>query len=291
MWATMKSITNMTPTRKPLHSSDDGSMANELNNFYLRFDTQDFSSECNNVINTISIGGDVPKIDIDHIEVTKLFKRIDTNKAAGPDGVSSFLLKTCAEELTPAWAPVFQRSVDSHSVPSMWKMATIIPLPKKAVPRENNDYRPVALTSIVVKCLEKLMVWKLKSNLHGQFDPYQFAYRDNRGTDEAILTITHSILQHLENPQAYARLLFVDFSSAFNTVQPHILFSKLKQMSVNPYIIRWYHSFLTNRTQQVRVNQTTSQTKAISTGVPQGCVSSPPLFTVYTEIAMELLLD
>ena len=53
-------------------------------------------------------------------------------------------------------------------------------------------------------------------------------------------------------------------------------------MSVNPYIIRWYHSFLTNRTQQVRVNQTTSQSKVISTGVPQGCVSSPPLFTVYT---------
>lgn len=132
MWDTMKSITNLNPARKALHSTDDSFMANELNNFYLRFDTQELFHECDNVISTIPVGGDTQKIDIDHTEVLKLFKRLDTNKAAGPDGVSSFLLKTCAEELTPAWVPVYQRSVDSHTVPSLWKRATIIPLPKKS---------------------------------------------------------------------------------------------------------------------------------------------------------------
>ncbi len=78
------------------------------------------------------------------------------------------------------------------------------------------------------------MVGKLKSDIKGQLDPYQFAYKDNRGTDDAVVTITHFILQHLENPKAYARLLFVDFTSAFNMLQPHILLSKLRQMSVNP---------------------------------------------------------
>lgn len=73
---------------------------------------------------------------------------------------------------------------------------------KKSCPPENNDFRPVALTSIAVKCLEKLMMGKLKSDLHGQLDPYQFAYRDKSGTDDEILTVPYSIL---ENPKAYAR--------------------------------------------------------------------------------------
>ena len=88
--------------------------------------------------------------------------------------------------------------------------------------------------------------------------------------------------KHLENPRAYARLLFVDFSSAFNTLQPHVLLNTLQLMNVNPFITKWYHSFLTNRTQQVRVNRTLSEPLTISTGAPQGCVSSPVLFTLYT---------
>lgn len=142
------------------------------------------------------------------------------------------------DELSPAWAPVFQRSLDSHIVPSPWKTATISPVPKTHVPKENNDYRPIALTSNVMKCLEKLIVRELKSNIKNQFDHHQFAYKNNRRTDDAILTAVHLILQHLENPKAYARLLFVDFSSAFNTRQPHILLNKFTQLSVNPYIIR-----------------------------------------------------
>ena len=110
-------------------------------------------------------------------------------------------------------------------------------------------------------------------------DPYQFAYSDGRGTDDALTSTTHFILKHLENPSAYARLMFVDFSSAFNTILPQIMLQKLKQMDVNPYLIRWYHSFLTERQQQVKVNSTLSDTQVISTGAPQGCVSSPLLFT------------
>lgn len=279
MWATMKVITNMTSSKKSLHSLDENKMANDLNIFYLRHDVHDFSVENDNILSNI-ITAEVPKIDISMGEVTRLFRTIKTNKATGPDGITALLLKTCADELSSAW--VFQRSVDSHTVPSLWKTAIIIPVPKTSVPKENNDYRPVALTSNVMKCLEKLIVRELKSSTENYLDPYQFAYKNNRSTDDAVLTVLHSILQHLENPKAYARLLFIDFSSAFNTLLPHILLDKLINWSVNPYIIRWYHSFLSNRTQQVRVNQCLSDVKTINTGVPQSCVSSPVLFTLYS---------
>ena len=80
----------------------------------------------------------------------------------------------------------------------------------------------------------------------------------------------------------YARLLFIDFSLAFNLIQPHTLHIKLKQLNVNPYIIKWYLSFLTDRVQIVKVNQTLSQTVVTNTSAPQGCVSLPILYILYT---------
>ncbi len=67
--------------------------------------------------------------------------------------------------------------------------------------------------------------------------------------------------KHLENTKAYARILFVDFSSAFNTVQTHLLLEKLHSMGVSTLLIKWFHSFLSNRTQQVRVNGTFSEVR------------------------------
>lgn len=126
------------------------------------------------------------------------------------------------------------------------------------------------------------MVSVLKSEVNSELDPCQFAYRQGRGTDDAINSITHLAIKHLEDPKAYTRLLFVDFSSAFNTPLPHLLIAKLKQMSVNTFIIKWYFSILTNRIQHVRVNNALSESRSISTGAPKGCVSSPVLLTLYT---------
>ncbi len=90
------------------------------------------------------------------------------------------------------------------------------------------------------------------------------------------------VKRHLEDTQAYARLLFIDFSLAFNTLQPRILISKLIELKVNLFCIKWFYSFLTNRTQQVRVNNFYSEMKITNKGAPQGCVSPPLLFTLYT---------
>ena len=133
-----------------------------------------------------------------------------------------------------------------------------------------------------MKIFEKYMLSVLKAEANLSLDPYQFAYTQGRSTDDAINSITHFTARHLECPKAYAQILFIDFSLAFNTLQPHLFISELRQMSVNPFLIKWYFSILTNQSQQVRVNTTPSECKSIGTGAPQGCVSSPVLFTLYT---------
>ena len=99
---------------------------------------------------------------------------------------------------------------------------------------------------------------------------------------DATLSLLNTVYNHLETPKSYVRILFVDFSSAFNTIQPHILLGKLIDMGVNSHLIKWIEYFLKDRRQYVKVNGTISNRQTISTGAPQGCVISPVLFTLYT---------
>ncbi len=126
------------------------------------------------------------------------------------------------------------------------------------------------------------MLAHLKDSTGPLLDPLQFAYRANRSVDDAVNMGLHYILQHLDRPGTYARILFVDFSSAFNTIIPDTLQNKLTQLIVPTSICQWINSFLTDRQQLVRLEELTSNTRTISTGAPQGCVLSPLLFSLYT---------
>lgn len=83
------------------------------------------------------------------------------------------------------------------------------------------------------------MIEELGRDVQPSLCHYQFAYEKNRGTDDALM---HLALKHLESPVAYATLMCIDFSSAFNTIPLHILLNKLVQLGVNPFLIKWYHS-------------------------------------------------
>lgn len=100
------------------------------------------------------------RIVIDTSALVKVFKKSHTKKASGLDSISALLLKTFADELTPVWSHLFQLSVDTGTIPTIWNKKKIIPVPKKHCPQENNDFSPVALTSIVMK---RIMVEKLRS--------------------------------------------------------------------------------------------------------------------------------
>ena len=133
-----------------------------------------------------------------------------------------------------------------------------------------------------MKCFERLVLAHLKTCLPPTLDPLQFAYRQNRSTEDAISTALHSALSHLDNSNTYARLLFIDFSSAFNTIIPSKLITKLSDLGINTSLRNWILDFLTNRPQSVRLDNTTSSTLILNTGVPQGCVLSPLLYSLFT---------
>ncbi len=94
--------------------------------------------------------------------------------------------------------------------------------------------------------------------------------------------ITLCIYTYTYRPGTYVRILFVDFSSAFNTIILDTLQNKLTQLSVPTSVCQWITSFLTDRQHLVRLGKCSSSSRTISTGAPQGCVLSPLLFSLYT---------
>ncbi len=291
VWKGLKAITSYkTP---PPSTEANQQLTEDLNSFYCRFQKQkpgltphthsdhpttQPSTPSPSPSPTVS----QPVIKICEEDVSKVFRRQKIRKAKGPDGVSPACLKACAVQLSSIFTLIFNRSLELCELPSCFKRSTIIPVPKKPKITGLNDYRPVALTSVVMKSFERLVLAHLKDITGPLLDPLQFAYRANRSVDDAVNMGLHYILQHLDKPGTYARILFVDFSSAFNTIIPDTLQNKLTQLSVPTSICQWITSFLTDRQQLVRLGKFSSNTCTISTGAPQGCVLSPLLFSLYT---------
>ncbi|KAK1796497.1 hypothetical protein P4O66_009530, partial [Electrophorus voltai] len=180
---------------------------------------------------------------------------------------------------------IFNISLSCAVVPTCFKTTTIIPVPKKPTVSCLNDYRPIALTSIIMKCFERLVMRHIKTQLPPSLDTLQFAYRSNRSTDDAISTTLHLALTHLDKKGTYVRMLFIDFSSAFNTIVPQHLIGKLSLLGLNTSLCNWILDFLTGRPQSVRIGSSTSNTTTLSTGAPQGSVLSPLLFTLLCDCA------
>ena len=277
LWSNLKLITQYKgPSRSA--DTDDVTLPDRLNKFYAR------SDEANE-----STPSPAPRDDnkapfvIQGFETRRSFSRLNERKSSGPDGISPRLLKNCAHQLASVFTVIFNWSLQSCQVPYCLKKATIIPIPKKNSVSCLNDYRPVALTSAVIKCLEEFVLKYLNSLVPLSFDQFQFAYRKNSSTDDAISIFMHKLLEHLEKQGSYARVLFIDYSSAFNTIVPSKLHFKLiDSLKLPVSICNWILDFLLNRHQVVKVGNNYSSPIVLNTGAPQGCKLSPKLYSLFT---------
>ncbi len=178
-------------------------------------------------------------------------------------------------------------------VPSCFKKSIIVPIPKKNKITCLNDWRPVALTPIFSKCFEKLVRDYICSVLPASLDPLQFAYRSNRSTDNAIAFTLHTALTHLENKNTYVRMLFVDYSSAFNTIASATLVAKLQTLGLNRSLCSWILDFLTGRSQVVRMG---NQQHIISPDPQHWCTAGlrpqpTPVLPVHTRLYSNTQLE
>ncbi len=227
-------------------------LAEELNIFYGRF-------ECNGGSTTlpISVSRSSRQSSDDHVitvsedEVRRELRRVNVRKADGPDGITVHVLRSCADQLAGLFTSIFNESLATSVVPTPFKKSGIIPVPKNSKPSCLNDYRPVALTSIIMKVFERLLKNHICSSIPATLDPLQFAYRPNRSTDDAICQVLHSFVSHIDRKNGnYVRLLFIYYSSAFNTIVPIKLAVKHSDLCLNTSLLVLFHCMVRYSTAQ-----------------------------------------
>ena len=114
---------------------------------------------------------DVDDLEIHSKDVASVFKKQKVHKAVGPDGIGGKLLRNCVDQLSYIFSMLFSWSLRDCVVPSLWKTSIIPPVPKSRTPKELNDFRPVALTPIVMKCFERLVLRTIQTQTKHALDP------------------------------------------------------------------------------------------------------------------------
>ena len=125
-------------------------------------------------------------------------------------------------------------------LPPEWRQVSITPIPKAVNPASGDiEFRPIANTSSWLKLVEKLVLSKLEPTLSSVDDPLQFAYKPNRATVDAVATLAHKLYSALDSGKRAVNGVFLDFSSAFNTIPRSKLLSNLSEDGVEGWIVRW----------------------------------------------------
>ncbi len=157
MWQRLKTICS-SGNNSSAEVRADPLLAEELNTFYGLFECNDGSA----TLPSSASGGSRQSID-DHVitvlekEVRRELRRVNVRKAAGPDGITGRILRSSADQLAGLFTAIFNESLATSVVPTSFKKSVIIPVPKNSKPSCLNDYRPVALTSTVMKVFERLL--------------------------------------------------------------------------------------------------------------------------------------
>jgi hypothetical protein len=197
-----------------LTNSESRSLGNDLNTFYCRYDTNTMPTTAPNVPHKCLTNSKSHPITAE--EVMSAFNSVKINKSSGPDGMPAMIIKNCAFQLVPIFHRIFNKCLEDGCIPRIWKLAEIYPLPKKTNCKTLNDYRPIALTSILMKCFEHILKARLLRLV--SLDKCQFAYTKYRSTKDACASLDFILRSHCDIANNYARVLFVNFSSAFNTI-------------------------------------------------------------------------
>ena len=184
-------------------------------------------------------------------------------------------------EFSSPLSKFFNASSQERSVPNVWKIADIIPLPKtNSVKDLQQDLRPTLLTLVLSKSMEHFVGKWIMSQIRQLIDPNQFGSLPGLSPTHALMSIVHHLYKATDQRDQCVRVLLLDFSKAFDRINQNILLRKMSDMAVDNTLIEWVRNFLTGRKQRVKIGNSTSSYKQVNGGVPQGTVLGPILFMI-----------
>ena len=203
---------------------------------------------------------------VDTHMVYEALRGIKSNKSGGPDPIPGKVWKECAFELSPVITDIYNASMVQGYVPVFLKQSEVVPVLKCSPPNIAKVMEGLTLDSLFKQVCDKLIT-------------HQFALA-RKSTTHALVYFLQVILEALDQGDTYARLFFTDFSKGFDLVDHNIVIQEMELLGVHEATIRWIGSFLTDRSQRVRISQVYPHPVTPNGAIPQGTKLTPLLFTI-----------
>ena len=231
---------------------------------------------------TVNNKTEMDKLTITENTILSILKELNISKSPGPDEISTRLLMELSDVICHPLCKIFETSIKTSCIHDDWKDAKISAIYKNGNKKLASNYRPISLTSIVCKCLEKIVRNHITSYMkeNDLFSPKQYGFISGRSTVLQLITILDTWTYEIDRGH-HTDVIYMDFKKAFDTVPHKRLISKLNSLNISKEIVNWIEAFISNRRQKVAVNGKESNWHDVTSGIPQGTVLGPLLFVLY----------
>jgi hypothetical protein len=234
--------------------------------------------ETNSCIEHVSLG-----------EIKLYLARLDPTKATSSEDFPTWISRDGKDDICIPLQDIINCMLSTCQFPNKWKRAQITPVPKTSSPTQCKDYRPISLLYHLGKLAEDIIISKMRSRLTDILESTQFAYRPNIGTADALIQFLDDHTRELDKASVkYVQNAFLDFSKAFDCLQPAILIEKMSHYGFNRNTVKLLASFLSSRKHCVKYSDVFSDYVSIEVGSPQGTKVEPILWPIFKQRTSKL---
>lgn len=294
LWKTVNDICNKKTSIKNINNirSEYGVVLEnkkDIANSFVKYYTQlgeKYANLINNPENykeiTPSLQNSMQLYPTDTEEIKRIITSLKPNKSPGIDNIRAEVLKQIQNEIAEPLVYIINKSFNRGYFPKSLKIGLIKPMYKGESNIELVNYRPISLITNIAKIFEKTIKYRLLHFLtkFKIISNNQYGFQEHKSTEDAIAALTKYIYSALDE-KSPCLCIFVDLAKAFDTVCHKRLLDKLYKYGLRGNIFTLLKSYLTDRTQLVKIDDVTSDPQTVTYGVPQGTVLGPILFSLY----------